>query len=147
MFFNILVKIVFQNDSYFRGYLWLKLLDKVLPIPIDEPKHKTYNLILQKMTYLRTVLARTALQDLRYLFGQQAPFLGNRHSSSRLISSNSINKSSSVTLILFPFDPSFNFAIASTESAENLQINILSRICDPAFHFTFQLQLRSPDLS
>ena len=99
------------------------------------------------MTYLRTVLARTALQDLRYLFGQQAPFLGKRHSSSRLISSNSINKSSSVTLILFPFDPSFNFAIASTESAENLQINILSRICDPAFHFTFQLQLRSPDLS
>ena len=74
----------------------------------------------RKESHLRTVLVRIELQDLRYFLGQHAPFLGKRHSSSRLISFSSMDRWRSVTSIFLPFGPSLNCAVTSTESAENL---------------------------
>ena len=54
------------------------------------------------MNYLNTTLVRLALQDFRCFLGQHFPFLGKRHSSSRLMSSRSNFMSKSVTRILSP---------------------------------------------
>ena len=75
---------------------------------------------------LRTALVRSALQDLRCFLGQHFPFLGKRHSSSRPISSSSMDSWMSVTWTLFPLGPKVKTVRTSTESAENLQYGITS---------------------
>ena len=103
---------------------------------------------IKKMNYLNTTFVRLALQDFRCFLGQHFPFLGKRHSSSRLMSSRSNFMSKSVTRILSPDRvPNFISMTRSTLFPMSLPTNPQISGLSTKMH-TFQPQLsdQGPDL-
>ena len=124
----LLVKVVCKNWTNLLSNFRLELFNKVLTISVDESEHMMATITTKKstllLTDLRTVFAKTALQDFRYFSGQHFPSLGNRHSSSSLIFARLILSSKSVTSKFFPFSPKVIRILTRTESAENLHTSL-----------------------